>query len=185
MRNILLFILGVLAIGCTDSTTDVISEEFNARDLDIVTGITVGNIVYGNPNTYSYRYTTEVEEYISEEIAKVNDDESFVAGSGIVKQWAVAATAVDEFQEVDFTSLYEKMPYAIETIKRQSVKALNEKKEFDLETLEPGFYRVFVLRGNGVLESFVHVSSDDYDEDPNTSLSKILSQLNWQRKLEN
>jgi hypothetical protein len=149
MKKGLLILLSILALGCNSDETSVTDK----TALSLVTGVTFRQnfddppFQLGNPNTF---VNNKFVIYPNPAI-----ETAFIsAAENITDVWIVPANAEKIHQTVDFAGILNTSLYPQQSILANSDLTLTGQSSnninLDLESLEKGYYRVFVKIGGEI-----------------------------------
>ena len=160
-KVIIVLIPFILLIVLTACSSDDDNQNFNATDIDLVTGLDLRSTInepatrVGNPNTFSDMVVVAPNPVL--------DNLSIGTSSPIIRMWVVPANASMSFKETDFSSLLTESTYSIAEIESRSVGSSEGPDAILLEELSPGYYRLFIETETGLQWENIYKSPEDFE----------------------
>ncbi len=144
MKKSLFIVLSILTLSCNNDET---SNQSNNKDLKLVTGINLRQnfddppLKLGNPNVLVNNkfaiYPNPAQNMVS-----------ILAQDNVTDVWLVPATPEKIYQSVNFSSILTNNLFSEQSISSNSIISVNSQSSnnlmINLETLEKGYYKVFV-----------------------------------------
>jgi hypothetical protein len=144
MKKSLFIVLSILTLSCNNEET---SNQSNNKDLKLVTGINLRQnfddppVKLGNPNVL-------VNNKFSIYPNPAQNMVSILAQDNVTDVWLVPATPEKIYQSVNFSSILTNNLFSEQSINSNSIISVNSQSSnnlmINLETLEKGYYKVFV-----------------------------------------